>query len=386
MYYYHSKLIFVASLILLTVLPACAARQSYVPDMYISGSGYEFVAAADTKDTNNAVTPSSQNNTEKAEQYHIVKSGDSLYKIGLKTGNSYQDLALWNQIPPPYNLTVGQKISLSKPGQEKPGIETKAQTSPNNKQVITITALKTPDKEPDKTVIPAPQNIATETTTANKPQSASINNAKNPDKPANKAIIPATKKADSEKKLPEKQQPGTIEVVKNPEKDKKNSGISATNKINSKNTSGPKTDTNAPKKSDEDQKKSIISIDNKKMLKLNFQWPIKGKVLKDFSQSHKKGIDIAGKTSKAVSATETGKVVYSGQGLAGFGNLIIIKHNDMYLSAYANNSRLLAKEGQQVKKGQVIAELNETANKPAVLHFEIRKNGTPVNPLELLPK
>lgn len=134
------------------------------------------------------------------------------------------------------------------------------------------------------------------------------------------------------------------------------------------------------------QKKSIISIDNEIVLKLNFQWPIKGKIVKNFPQSDNKGIDIAGKLGQAVSATEAGKVVYSGQGLLGYGNLLIIKHNDLYLSAYANNSQLLVAEGHNVKKGQIIALVGQAGSNQASLHFEIRKNGKPVNPLSLLPE
>ena len=139
----------------------------------------------------------------------------------------------------------------------------------------------------------------------------------------------------------------------------------------------------AKKKSKSQQ--SIVSID-KKMLELSFGWPIKGRVIKSFSLSRNKGIDIAGKKGQSVNATEAGQVVYGGQGLIGFGKLLIIKHNDVYLSAYANNGRLLVKEGQQVEKGQVIAEVGDVGIKRTSLHFEIRKNGKPVNPLKLLPK
>jgi lipoprotein NlpD len=133
------------------------------------------------------------------------------------------------------------------------------------------------------------------------------------------------------------------------------------------------------------QKKSIISTDNQKVLKLSFQWPIKGKILKNFSESDNKGIDISGKMGQTVYAAEAGKVVYSGQGLISLGNLVIIKHNELYLSAYANNSRLLVAEGQNVEKGQDIAQVGEAVYKKASLHFEIRKNGKSVNPLALLP-
>ncbi len=134
------------------------------------------------------------------------------------------------------------------------------------------------------------------------------------------------------------------------------------------------------------QKKSIISIDNGNMLKLNFQWPIKGKILKSFSQADNKGIDIAGEMGQDVSAAEAGKVVYSGQGLIGYGNLLIIKHNDLYLSAYANNSQLLVAEGYTVEKGDVIAKVGQAGSNLTSLHFEIRKNGKPVNPVSFLPE
>ncbi|MCK5477730.1 MAG: peptidoglycan DD-metalloendopeptidase family protein [Methylococcales bacterium] len=134
------------------------------------------------------------------------------------------------------------------------------------------------------------------------------------------------------------------------------------------------------------QKTSTISNNNKKMLKLYWQWPLKGKILKTFSQTGNKGIDIYGNAGRKVRSAASGKVVYSGSGLTGYGNLLIIKHNYLYLSAYANNRRLLVKEGQAVKKGQIIAEVGRVGNKQTSLHFEIRKNGHPVNPINYLPK
>ena len=134
------------------------------------------------------------------------------------------------------------------------------------------------------------------------------------------------------------------------------------------------------------RRKSNASIEDKKMLELRFSWPIKGRVLKSYSPSRNKGIDIAGKSGQPVKAAEAGKVVYGGQGLIGFGKLLIIKHNDIYLSAYANNSLLLVNEGELVKKGQVVAKVGKAGIKRTSLHFEIRKNGKPVNPLKFLPK
>jgi lipoprotein NlpD len=134
------------------------------------------------------------------------------------------------------------------------------------------------------------------------------------------------------------------------------------------------------------QKTSMFSTSNKKVLKLTCQWPIKKKILKTFSQTGNKGIDIHGQVGQKVRSACSGKVVYSGSALKGYGNLLIIKHNYLYLSAYANNRRVFVKEGQLVKKGQVIAEVGLVEGKPASLHFEIRKNGKPVNPLNYLPK
>jgi len=121
--------------------------------------------------------------------------------------------------------------------------------------------------------------------------------------------------------------------------------------------------------------------------KLNWMWPAKGKLIQRFSPSKgKKGIDISLQNKSRIKATESGKVVYSGHGLRGYGLLIIIKHNNQYLSAYAHNSKLLVAEGSKVKRNQVIALAGKTASERVKLHFEIRKNGKPVNPLKYLPK
>ena len=115
--------------------------------------------------------------------------------------------------------------------------------------------------------------------------------------------------------------------------------------------------------------------------------PVKGKIIKKFShqRNDSKGIDIAGKLGDVIVASADGKVVYSGNGLISYGNLIIIKHNKTYLSAYAYNRKLLVKEGDMVKSGQKIAEMGRKDKLSPRLHFEIRKNGKPVDPLKYLP-
>lgn len=117
-------------------------------------------------------------------------------------------------------------------------------------------------------------------------------------------------------------------------------------------------------------------------------WPASGKLLSGF-QSNKglnKGIDIRGNMGEPVLAAEAGKVVYSGDGLRGYGKLLIIKHNEKYLSAYAHNRRLLISEGAYVSRGQKIAEMGSSGTDTVKLHFEIRYDGRPVNPLNYLPK
>ena len=119
---------------------------------------------------------------------------------------------------------------------------------------------------------------------------------------------------------------------------------------------------------------------------LSFAWPSHGNVISYFDENKTlKGLDIGGKTGDAVLAAADGKVVYAGNGLRGYGNLVILKHNNTYLSAYAHNQTLLVKEDQSVKRGQKIAEMGSTDSEQVNLHFEIRKLGKPVDPLKFLP-
>ena len=114
---------------------------------------------------------------------------------------------------------------------------------------------------------------------------------------------------------------------------------------------------------------------------------MEGPVLKAFSVSGgNKGIDIGGSSGRGVRAAAGGKVVYAGSGLRGYGRLIIVKHDEVYLSAYAHNSKLLVEDGAKVRKGQQIALMGNTGTDRVKLHFEIRKRGKPVNPLKYLPK
>lgn len=120
---------------------------------------------------------------------------------------------------------------------------------------------------------------------------------------------------------------------------------------------------------------------------INWVWPAQGKIIRKFSSkgSGKQGISIAGKMGQMIMSAAPGKVVYSGEGLVGYGKLIIVQHKKDFLTAYAHNDRLLVKEGQSVKRGQTIAHMGKTAAKSPRLHFEIRYKGNAVDPLKYLP-
>jgi lipoprotein NlpD len=122
---------------------------------------------------------------------------------------------------------------------------------------------------------------------------------------------------------------------------------------------------------------------------IKWQWPTRGgRLVQTFKPRipGKQGLDVAGNMGQAVYSAAAGEVVYSGGGLNRYGKLIIVKHNETYLSAYAHNKRLLVKEGERLKAGQLIAEMGSTGTNTTKLHFEIRQNGKPVDPLQYLPK
>ena len=144
------------------------------------------------------------------------------------------------------------------------------------------------------------------------------------------------------------------------------------------NLDTPKTDTPKLEASKPDTSKEMVAEPG-----IRLSWPAKGKVTDDFSDKTK-GIDIAGKLGDSVTAASGGNVVYAGNSLRGYGNLVIIKHDNTYLTAYAHNRTLLVKEGDMVKKGQKIAEMGDTDTNAVKLHFELRVNGKPVNPTPYL--
>lgn len=131
---------------------------------------------------------------------------------------------------------------------------------------------------------------------------------------------------------------------------------------------------------------STVKIPTKKVA--NWQWPVSGTVKKGFSNAgvSSKGIDIKGQDAEHVKAAADGVVVYAGNGLIGYGNLVIVKHNEEFLSAYAYNERILVKEKQTVRMGDSLAVIGGKGNERPLLHFEVRRDGQPIDPLRVLPK
>jgi lipoprotein NlpD len=117
---------------------------------------------------------------------------------------------------------------------------------------------------------------------------------------------------------------------------------------------------------------------------VDWMWPVKGKVVAPFSEATK-GMDIAGRKGSPVLAAASGRVIYADQGLRGYGKLVIIRHNATWLSAYAHNDNLVVKEQQEVRKGQKIAEMGSSDTDQVKLHFEVRRQGKPVDPAKFLP-
>ena len=125
--------------------------------------------------------------------------------------------------------------------------------------------------------------------------------------------------------------------------------------------------------------------DNARVESSEWIWPAKGKVVANFNGTTSKGIDISGARGQAVLATAGGRVIFSGTGVRGMGKFVVIKHSDELISVYGHNDEVLVKYGQNVAKGQKIAEMGSTDADQVKLHFEIRRNGTPVDPLTFLP-
>ncbi|MBT0027233.1 peptidoglycan DD-metalloendopeptidase family protein [Vibrio alginolyticus] len=260
--------------------------------------------------------------------YYEVKKGDTLYFIAYVTDKDVNDLVRYNELTQPYTIYPGQRLKLWAPRYVAPKYGQKVE----------------PVVAPVVTTPPAP---VTKTSTASKPKPSSKNSSQKP--------------TETKPKVVQKQPPKKVEQSKTKEY------------VGSKDNQKVK------------QKAPTTTAKSDKVSK--WLWPTKGRVIKNFSAGEQgnKGIDIAGQRGQPIVSTAAGTVVYSGNALRGYGNLIIVKHNDNYLSAYAHNDKLLVTEGQSVKSGQKIATMGSSGAKSVKLHFEIRYQGKSVNPKRYLP-
>ena len=258
---------------------------------------------------------------------YTVKRGDTLFYIAWVTGNDFRDLAQRNNIPEPYGLNVGQTLQVGNAsGQPITGDNAVAQASARASSAPT---------QPVRPVEKSYPVVASQPTITYSEDSGeqSANKMLPNNKPATPVVAPVT---------------------------------------------APSTSTAQPTASSTSTSSPISS----------WRWPTDGKIIESFSGADggNKGIDIAGSKGQAIVATSPGRVVYAGNALRGYGNLIIIKHNDDYLSAYAHNDTMLVREQQEVAAGQKIATMGSTGTSSTRLHFEIRYKGKSVNPLQYLPQ
>ncbi|HFT3530000.1 TPA: murein hydrolase activator NlpD [Klebsiella variicola] len=262
---------------------------------------------------------------------YTVKRGDTLFYIAWVTGNDFRDLAQRNNVPAPYALNVGQVLQVGNAsGQPITGENAVSQASARASGGATATTTSAQKS----TAVVASQPTITYSEFSGE-QSAT-------------------------KMLPNNKPATTTTTVVAP--------VTAPTTVSTTQPTASSTSTSSP-----------IS---------SWRWPTDGKVIENFSgaEGGNKGIDIAGSKGQAIVATADGRVVYAGNALRGYGNLIIIKHNDDYLSAYAHNDTMLVREQQEVKAGQKIATMGSTGTSSTRLHFEIRYKGKSVNPLQYLPQ
>lgn len=252
---------------------------------------------------------------------HTIKRGDTLVSIALQYGLDYRELAAWNAITNPNLLGVGQVLVLAAPA----GAPGTVAAPP----AIVATPLASPGAVVEARPLANTPTIKVEPRGQRLPYSdRALAQLSALDAPAEPGAAPTAA-------------PGPVAETERPAAGTQGDGV-------------------------------------------DWMWPVKGKLLAAFTEAGK-GIDIAGKKGAPVVAAAAGRVVYAGQGLRGYGKLVIIKHNDTWLSAYAHNENIVVKEQQEVKRGQKIAEMGATDTDEVKLHFEVRRQGKPVDPARVLP-
>lgn len=306
-----------------------------------------------------------------------VKPGDTLYSIAFRYGRDYRDLASDNGIAAPYNITVGQNIRLT-PATATVLPASQTSVTDNSQAQSSVKSTVTTNISNKADVAPTKDKITGDFYTVKSGDSLisisrksgvsysnliRINHLQKPYGIYTGQRIYLKSNSSSESladRIPQKVVPvagGNTQTTAN-------------------STAVPASVATAPTK--------VVSGKSRAVSGVSWMWPARGTVIRNFSSTNK-GIDIAGSRGQNVNAAASGQVVYSGNALRGYGNLIIINHDNEYLSAYAHNDMLLVKEGQRVKKGQVIAKMGSTDASRVMLHFEIRYRGNSVNPRKYLP-
>ena len=304
---------------------------------------------------------------------YTVKRGDTLRQIAAERGLDYRELAAWNNIENINVLRVGQVLRLSSPSEPASNVAG-VQTAPlRTESPVAVPQAPIP---PVATIAPPPAPPAAPPA----PAPAARNSETYKTQP--KAI----KEPYSEQALRDVQRGAALASAAPATPTAPPTAAAAPQAT-------PPTPQGAPIPAPPVEPPVVARVEPKPLPpapagdeKVDWVWPAKGKIVTGFSDAGSlKGIDIAGASGQPVAASAGGKVVYAGTGLRGYGKLIIIKHNGTYLSAYAHNKEILVKEGQQVAKGQKIAEMGNTDADQVKLHFEIRRQGKPVDPLRYLP-
>jgi lipoprotein NlpD len=282
---------------------------------------------------------------------YVVKRGDTLYSIALDQGVDWRDLAAWNQLTDPTRLQVGQALVVRPPA-PAPASEGPVVVSPiTPSQPIAGRPLGAEAPGAPAPPVPAPAvgtgALRTEPKGVRLPYSDENLAALQRSDAARLAAPPAPAPPPAAAPAAKPEPPPVARAEPAPPP--------------------PKPEPDGPEE------------------RVDWSWPSTGRVVGGFNPAGNKGLDIGGRVGDPVYASAAGRVVYSGEGIPAYGKLVIIRHNGTYLSAYAHNSQILVKEGQSVSRGQKIAELGATGTETAKLHFEIRRLGKPVDPLQYLP-
>ena len=357
----------IAALAATVVLAGCATRRpAPVEDRALGSVSSPPVVAAPSTTAPPAVQ------LAPAPTY-TVKRGDTLHQIALDTGLDYRELAAWNNIENVDVIRVGQVLRLNAPGEtpalaadQAPGVTTAPLRAP---APIVEARSGTTSASPHVAVPPPPAPLA-----AAQPAPAAGGNLKTSPKAVKEpysdhAVRELTLAASA---VPAPPDALAMATPPGPRVEPRSDAKPEPREAAPPARAAPSAASAPATVGDADQ--------------LDWAWPTKGRIVAGFSDTaNLKGIDIAGTAGQAVHASAPGRVVYAGSGLRGYGKLIIIKHNATYLSAYAHNREILVKEGQQVTRGQKIAEMGNTDADQVKLHFEIRRQGRPMDPVKYLP-